>query len=80
MELWFGVSKFVSTSSLVSAVECEKTSDLVRTSHETRTVPQRSAPFLCRQFHVISRLVSRGETLTSGRVTDYTICFVNHYR
>ena len=38
VKLWFGVSKFVSTSSLVSAVGWEKASDLVRTSHETRTV------------------------------------------
>ena len=36
-KLWFGVSKFSSTSSLVYAVEWEKASDLVRTSHETRT-------------------------------------------
>ena len=45
VKLWFGVSRFASTSSLVSAVEWEKASDLewekasglVRTSHETRT-------------------------------------------
>ena len=37
MKLWFGVSKFASTSSLVYAVEWEKASDLVRTSHDTRT-------------------------------------------
>ena len=37
MKLWFGVSKFASTSSLVYAVEWEKASDLVLTSHETRT-------------------------------------------
>ena len=37
MKLWFGVSKFASTSSLVYTVEWEKASDLVRTSHETRT-------------------------------------------
>ena len=33
-----GVSKFASTSSLVNAVAWEKASNLVRTSHETRTV------------------------------------------
>ena len=37
VKLWFGVSKFASTSSLVNAVEWEKASDLVRTSHETHT-------------------------------------------
>ena len=37
MKLWFGVSKFESTSSLVNAVEWEKASDLVRTSYETHT-------------------------------------------
>ena len=37
MKLWFGVSKFASNSSLVNAVELEKASDLVRTSHETHT-------------------------------------------
>ena len=37
VKLWFGVSKFASTSSLVYAVEWEKASDLVRTSHETHT-------------------------------------------
>ena len=37
VKLWFGVSKFASTSSLVYAVEWEKASDLVLTSHETRT-------------------------------------------
>ena len=37
MKLWFGVSKFASTSSLVNAVEWEKASNLVRISHETRT-------------------------------------------
>ena len=37
MKLWFGVSKFASTSSLVNAVEWEKASDLVRTSHVTHT-------------------------------------------
>ena len=37
VKLWFGVSKFASTSSLLNAVECEKGSDLVRTSHETHT-------------------------------------------
>ena len=37
VKLWLGVSKFASTSSLVNAVEWEKASDLVRTSHETRT-------------------------------------------
>ncbi len=35
--MWFGVSKFPSTSSLVYAVEWEKALDLARTSHETRT-------------------------------------------
>ena len=33
VKMWFGVS----TSSLLYAVEWEKASDLVRTSHETRT-------------------------------------------
>ena len=37
VKLWFGVSKFASTSSLVNAVEWEKASDLVKTSHETYT-------------------------------------------
>ena len=37
VKLWFGVSKFASTSSLVNAVEWEKASDLVRTSYETHT-------------------------------------------
>ena len=37
VKLWFGVSKFASTSSLVNAVEWEKASVLVRTSHERRT-------------------------------------------
>ena len=37
MKLWFGVSKFASTSSLVYAVDWENASDLVRTSPETRT-------------------------------------------
>ena len=37
VKLWFGVSKFASTSSLVYAVEWEKAFDSVRTSHETRT-------------------------------------------
>ena len=37
VKLWFGVSKFASNSSLVYAVEWEKASDLVRTSHETCT-------------------------------------------
>ena len=36
-KLWFGVSKFASTSSIVTAVEWEKASDLVKTSHETHT-------------------------------------------
>ena len=54
VKFWFGVSKFASTSSLVTvyAVEWEKASHLVRTSHETRTAPW--APFLCQvtQCHV----------------------------
>ena len=37
VKLWFGVSKFASTSSLVNAVEWEKASNLGRTSHETHT-------------------------------------------
>ena len=37
VKLWFGVSKFASTSSLVNAVERETASDLVSTSHETHT-------------------------------------------
>ena len=37
MKLWFGISKFASTSSLVNAVKWDKASDLERTSHETRT-------------------------------------------
>ena len=37
VKLWFGVSKFASTSSLVNAAEWEKASNLVRTSHETHT-------------------------------------------
>ena len=37
VKLWFRVSKFASTSSLLHAVEWEKASDLVRTSPETRT-------------------------------------------
>ena len=37
MKLWFGVSKFASTSSHVNAIEWEIASNLVRTSHETHT-------------------------------------------
>ena len=37
VKLWFGVSKFASTSSLVNAIEWEKASNLVRTSHATHT-------------------------------------------
>ena len=37
VKLCFGVSKFASTSSPVSAVEWEKASDLVRASPETHT-------------------------------------------
>ena len=35
VKLWYGVSKFASTSSLVNAIEWEKASNLVRTSHAT---------------------------------------------
>ena len=37
VKLWFAVSKFVSTSSLVYALGGKKASDLLRTSHETGT-------------------------------------------
>ena len=37
VKLWSGVSKLASTSSRVYAVEWDKASDLVMTSHETRT-------------------------------------------
>ena len=66
VKLWFGVSKFALTSSLLNAVECEKGSDLVR--HRTKYT-QPSAPFLCQITHcragLISRRVSRGEILAS---------------
>ena len=48
VKLWFGVSKFASTSSLVNALEWEEASDLVRTSHETRTA---LGTFLCQITH-----------------------------
>ena len=70
MKLWFGVSKFASTSSLVNAVEWEKASDLVTTSHETHTalgpVSMSEYTMSCRPLGLISRRVSRGEILASG--------------
>ncbi len=68
MKLWFGVSKFASTSPLVYAVEWEKASDPVRTSHETRTAlgPVSMSNYTICHVGLISRLVSRGEILASG--------------
>ena len=78
MELWFEVSKFASTSSLVYSVEWEKASDLVRTSHETRTalgpVSMSNYTMACRpNFPTGITMRNIGLWL----VTDYMICFVN---
>ena len=44
VKLWFGVSKFASTSSLAYAVESEKASDLATTAHERRIGPKAHGP------------------------------------
>ena len=56
VKLWFGVSKFASTSSLVTAVEWENT-PIWRGNRTKHTQP--SAPFLCQITHCHVRLISR---------------------
>ena len=69
VKLWFGVYKFASTSSFVSAVEWEKASDLVRTSHQTHRA---LGPRFCVNLHNAMSNFSTGITRR-----NIGLCFVN---
>ena len=78
VKLWFGVSRFASTSSLVSALEWEKASGLARTSHETRTalVPVSVSTYTMSCMPSFPTRITRrniGLWLSNG----LQICFVN---